>query len=776
MTFKHDIFENITKRFGTLWETIIAFNNGVTLRIKRNYARYRRSIIIFQFRIAALKTNYGKQSFAFLLFFLLFVASIYLTYSKYCQIESYFASNDLLSQLRSLFLTLGGALIGATAIAFTLIMFAMQVNIERMPYGLFRQISQDARIMLTFVATFILAFIITGFSLIPDESWVVVFLFSSIWATIVILLLFLYAFRRALLLINPIKQLAIVVKVAEKSMKQWKKISKKIAPLYGSEYPQEQDNKFTIDMNKVNFFRNFPNWTYWADQSIQQSIFIAKRYAGQGDYEVSAAALNSVAIINQYYVDTKGKTFFNNSGLLETPLSTDYFIINTLEHLRKIVKTGVSLGDEQLIEEIFRTFAKLVEVYASIDYGKTFETKAHAQLAINYLFTAVKSVVPHGMTDVLMEGSRMMGQSANILLKLDKPESIITTTNNLSLLAYAGTIDDNHMPVTITAMEQLSLLTYNLIRSTKHEIGLAAKEIRNAVKLIAEKVLTIPDIQRERKHNNYLSAYYSGLNTQSLLHSLINLANSIGNADAKNEKAKIVINNFEKWADGIYSNEKEILLLAIEKRSSFTLDIIDWIKTITNVLLVVSNSPACDDYSKEKIQRHALHIISQLSWIPDDIDTVKFIVRFDITETLFEAVVLGHNSEFPEISKKVQKHLLYWGFKAGRHNIGWAILEHSIYGLATLALSINYFTSEGLKEQIKDILGQSETPDQDIKDKAARNIRRKANNLHRDRYTSRKIEYNMTKTDTQEMKELLIDIADIISPNTASEPIPTRPF
>ncbi|MCF6216197.1 MAG: hypothetical protein L3J58_08480 [Emcibacter sp.] len=54
-------------------------------------------------------------------------------------LETYFSIHGRLSSFQTLLMTLGGSLIGATAIAFSLIMFAMQVNVERMPHGLFRK-------------------------------------------------------------------------------------------------------------------------------------------------------------------------------------------------------------------------------------------------------------------------------------------------------------------------------------------------------------------------------------------------------------------------------------------------------------------------------------------------------------------------------------------------------------------------------------------------------------------------------------------------------------
>jgi hypothetical protein len=67
-------------------------------------------------------------------------------------LESHFATEAQLGILRSLFLTLGGALIGAAAIVSSLVLFAMQVNIERMPHGLFRRLSADPRLLSAFAA------------------------------------------------------------------------------------------------------------------------------------------------------------------------------------------------------------------------------------------------------------------------------------------------------------------------------------------------------------------------------------------------------------------------------------------------------------------------------------------------------------------------------------------------------------------------------------------------------------------------------------------------
>ena len=85
-------------------------------------------------------------------------------------IEPFFQPTEKFSSLQTFFTTLGGALIGATAIAFSLIMFAMQVNVERMPHGLFRKFSTDGRLLGSFTVSFLLAIFITTMSLIPNTS------------------------------------------------------------------------------------------------------------------------------------------------------------------------------------------------------------------------------------------------------------------------------------------------------------------------------------------------------------------------------------------------------------------------------------------------------------------------------------------------------------------------------------------------------------------------------------------------------------------------------
>lgn len=679
----------------------------------------------------------------------LLISTIYFVFSFQSELESYFSPKDKLSVLRSLLLTLGGALIGAAAIAFTLIMFVMQVNVERMPYGLFHKFSKDVRIKWYFVFIFTFAIVVMSASLIVDKSLVAYAILISAWFTVFVILLFFYAYRRALLLINPIQQLISVIKVADRNMKAWDKWATRQEVIHGSD--------------RVALFTMRQYWTSTAEQAIRYAMSFAIRYAEQGDHEVSGFALGAVVKINQYYVSAKGKTFFSGTMFFDHPLTTDSFIQDTLEYLRKAVKTGVSRGDEQFIEQNFGAMGKLVEVYLTIDYCNRGGSKEHAGLAAEYLSTAVVSVIPHDMTDVLMKGTRLIGQSSQRLLVDRDPSSVSSSVKNISALAYSGIVNVKYRPVLQEAMKQLSSLTYELIRVSEYDIRFLAKEIDNSTIIVVEQFINVSDAPSGQIPDMYLGPYYSNSDKRSLSFMLDGLAKAINDKVADNVN-KRVIRNIEVWAEAVCYTKKELLLLAIEKRSSFTFYIIDWIETVADILMKISDFDVCDDIATEKLQKHASWIICTLSRIPKDRDTVAFVESCKLTVTFFEAAMKAHERWCHDISVKMQRFLLDWGFKAGMHNTGWAILENSLYGLATLALTTNTPTPEGLKVQIKNILSQPDTPDQETKDEAARVIRHTAATLRTDGLCYSEIEDQMHKVDMKKMQLLLNELSDLISP------------
>ena len=283
--------------------------------------------------------------------------------------------------------------------------------------------------------------------------------------------------------------------------------------------------------------------------------------------------------------------------------SSDGFITNTLEHMRQSVQIGISRKDEQQVEQTFRAIAGLTQIYIGIDYGDEHATRSHAHLAAGYLSSAVEVVVQHDMADVLMEGVTLLGNVAKLIVRYKEPEHIATISEKIALIACTGTVNQNYRPVTQVAVKQLAKLTFKLLRSDTGEVRFALEEVRGDVKLIARMYLKIPDTPLSSIHSAALGPYYSGTSTDTLMSWLTDMANAVSDADADNDAAKRVISHISQWADNLYSTEKELLLLAIENKSDFTLDIIHWVVHITKLLLAITNADACSEHNREEIRR-----------------------------------------------------------------------------------------------------------------------------------------------------------------------------
>jgi hypothetical protein len=524
------------------------------------------------------------------------------------------------------------------------------------------------------------------------------------------------------------------------------------------------------DLARVAYFQLNAYWTDGARQAVRYCVSFARRYAEQGDHEVSGVAMGAIIAINSAYVQTKGKTFFTYQFMVENPLTSDGFINDTLEHLRQTALIGISRGDEQQIEQTLRAFAALVRVYAGIDYSSPRASKTHAHLAAGYLTGEVERIVPHNLPDVLMEGVRLMGQCADLLLAAEGPEGIRTLAQKLGGIACCGVAREDYRPVTSTCVEQLARLSFYLLRIQARDIGAASNEIRGSMSFLAKLVLAVPDTARSGTHRSFLGPYYSATSTQSLCARLVGLVNAVAEAKADDENARQVIDNIVEWADGLYRTEKEIVLEAITRRSPFTFDMIHWISKVTSILLAVSNAPACDKRVQKDLRKHALWLISILSFVPDDIGSVQFIEAFDMTETLFEAALDAHNRDCRDIAADVAGLLIWWMFSGGQYHSGWAILERSIYGLAVLALLAEAKSAiKKLKTEIGKRLAAGGLPDQNVRDKAALEVRGRAATLYRKAHWGSSIERGMARVDHAKLKLLLEELADLVSPGTAGK-------
>lgn len=480
-------------------KVLLASVHDMTIRagkaIRRGHATIWHYAYIVQYRISVWKVRHAALALGVLLLVLIAI-SVYLSPALQVALEAHYSTEKGIEGLRSLILNLGSPLIGAAAIVTSLVLFAMQINVERMPHGLFRRLSADPKLLCAFGAAFLLAIGVAALSVVTEKSWIAIVVLAAGWGISFILVLFWYAYRRALSLINPLQQLSIVIEDARREFRVWVRRAQRATPLLEpKETPKANPSQLdsTHDVARTAYFQLNAHWTQGAKRAIRHSMSFARRYAEQGDYEISAAALNVVVGINAAYVEAKGKTFYANNPFFENPLATDGFINDTLEHLRQNAQAAIARRDEQQIEQTLQAIAALVQVYLGIDYASLIASKSHAHIAAGYLSNAVQSVVPHNMADVLLEGVRLMGRSAQLVLAQGKPDDIALLSEKIALIACTGSAREDYRPVTMEGMSQLANLTFDLLRLKKHDIHFAAGELRQDVALVAKLFLNLPD-------------------------------------------------------------------------------------------------------------------------------------------------------------------------------------------------------------------------------------------------------------------------------------------
>lgn len=678
----------------------------------------------------------------------------------------YFSHEDNFAALRSLLGGTGAALIGAAAIAFSLIVFAMQTNVERMPHGLFTQLSSDKRLLSSFLGSFLSAIAVAGMSLIPDGSWGVPAIVAAIWGITLIVLLFLFAYRRALQLINPIEQLAIMSMTAQQDLQRWSRLADNAALLLAELLPSPivaAGAELPLNTAKAKFYKINFNWNNKARQAIPYAISYAKRFAEQGDYEVTDHAFLHLKLINTAYCEAKHGTFAGSNPLFDIHGTTDGFINTSLEQLRQTMKAALAKGDERLAESTLRAIGGLYEVYLEIDYRGPNKSKHHALIASSYMVSAVKTIIPHNMPDLMMEGIRLMGRASRIALDHTSPTEIISIAQAIATLSYIGAANPSHQPVTLTAFEQLADLTYDLLIKGKHDIHDPILQLRSAVTEAAKMFLNTPDTPLSSMHRSTLGPYFSCTSGSSFRGKFTLLVKQLLGAPVEDAHASEIIDNIETWAEQIYIPQKELLLIAIDKRSSFTFDAIDWVIGVAQMLNELSNAPACSEHAQDKLRTHAVRLVSTLSWLPDERESVIFTQNHNLSEGLFEAALDGYRQNFLAFYEACKELLMGWAKKGGKYETGWGVLETTVEAL--IALAIEEGTPEAmatLKIKLRQMLASEGAPSLEIRTRAATNLVDNANKLRRaSGFWS--IDRTLARQDNVTVREALIEMAGIIN-------------
>ena len=698
-------------------------------------------------------------------------ASAYLSPALQPFLDAWLSDPAAVDGLRNLVLNTGIALIGAVAIVTSLVLFAMQVNIERMPHGLFRRLSADRRLLGAFALAFSLALALATLSTVVDQATLAYVVVSTLWGVLLIVLLFLYAYRRALVLVNPAQQLRILLNDTEREFAVWARHAERTMPLYGDDdddddadragVPSPADGR-THDVSRTVYFELYTHWTHGAERALAHAMSFARRYAEQGDYEVSAVALQTVADINEAYINVKGKTFYARSFLLDLPQSTDAFINATLEALRRDLRAAVARRDERQIEQLLRAIAGLVALYLRIDYSDPRASPSHASLAARYLSDGVQQLLPHDMVDVVLEGQRLMGQCALGFIRVGHPTEMLSVSEKIALVACVGCAKEGSRSVTMEAMNQFVQISFTLLLSKKRDLAFAFRRLRRDVDSVSNRLLAVPDQPLSSVHSTFLAPYYSMTSMQGLYVRLGQLVESLGPQPSDDAPTQSVIANIDQWAAGLHDSVRTLLLCTLAAKSHFTFHLTPWIVAVTDILLAASGLPACSAHSREQLRSHAGRLIGTLDSVPGDEDTVSFVEGCRLTDLLLEAAVKARYRGCDDAAAQISLLLLSWTFKGGRYFTGMGVLERGLCACAVLALE--HGGVDGLMAAVGFRVHPDRAPAREVLDDAARELRHRAARLPEAGHWSSAIDHSVGDTDHAVLAPLLREIADILSP------------
>ena len=674
--------------------------------------------------------------------------------------------------LRGLISTVGAAMIGATAIAASFILFALQVNVERLPQGLFRHFSSDRKLIGSVALSLLIAIAGTTLSLIADAGHIATIVLTAVLALLLNLRILYFAYQRSLLLVDPIQQLQLIYsRMARYLQKTSSRLDTMSMLVELEEDPPTRHIESKFDTRRATVLKANPNWTAGVTKTVGQAVAYARRAGENGDLEVSAAALSMIINLNAAYVQTKGRTFFSNQLLIDNPLVTDGVFNETLENLRRLSAVALTRRDELQLEQILNTMAALVSVLCRIEYPNDHDSKSHSLLAAGYLESAVEAILPSRLTDTVMRGLQAMGRSSSHLVFASASQEAVSLIQKIASIGCLGAVEPDQKPITLVAMEELRDITLKMLLSEEHDPGYALRRLRDSVSSVARTFLRTPDTIFGG-HSAYLAPYYSLTTQTSLCSALTQLANALAEREAGDAKASLVIDHLEIWANRLFDSQKELLLLSVEKRSPFFFDIAHWIAHVSEVLLFVAAAPAAREHASGELRKHALWLASTLSWIPTDVASAKFVEGWSHRDNLTDLALKCRSHREEEAYQAVERTMFKWALEAGRHHTGWDTLGQWLLAVAGLALtSGDENDAIMLKDRLTTKLTLPDAPNQELRDRAARCLRETATEVRQREFEIDRVRQLLSSGDDAATRLLLTELADILSPGTKDDPV-----
>jgi hypothetical protein len=608
--------------------------------------------------------------------------------------------------LSDLVLNIGTAFIGSSVIAMSFIVFAMQINIERLPYKLFCHFSKDKKFFRTFIALLYATIFLSVLSIFLDHAskiFIIIFLVVIVICIICIPFFFWHLYLRSLDLINPIKQLNILESAQDAKIQEWANcISQKMDLFNKSTEISSKDYMISVMGEYVDFISSIV-------QMVEGLIALAKHNARHGDYDLVSKALAVIVKINSSYLQIKNNLChkYHCSDLMQMEGKGIFFYIrNAIDQY-----TEEAIADNSSKAEIVPLLSSLAELMKACSIIEPFKYRR------NYIFLlygdfdrAVKALENKGRWDLVGESQNFLGEAVKIFTQMECFFQTLIACQ--SMVSVAERARKNQRPIVVwyVLVELSSIMTVLLkyqgqIDENDHDKAYSVVIIDTG--MLIDKLATLLLDEESSllffpltSDSTLKPLYYciDSTNPNCFIGTLHNIAKMFC-ASENQKQSSLFERNITLFAHSL-TQSNAFLKKAIQYPRHVLLktylahEIIQWILTVVTILFNVYQKSTYQPRI-DVLKKASMLLLSLLEALPDNEDTNTNCFNETLSGLLFNLIHQAKQYQDQNILRILEKIFLDWTFrdKGFEENKKWLI------GLAAIFFDANSVSLQNLKNR-----------------------------------------------------------------------------
>lgn len=587
-------------------------------------------------------------------------------------------------QLKAISLTIGGGLLGFTAIVFSLLLFSLQANLQRLRYLDFYRFSADKQILgyLLFCLIISLSIIVTSLFIVDGYSGQYATL--MLWAVVLFIFLLFFSYKRSIQLINPIEQVELIASEVSSNLGRWgKAIERKI---------RTEDPPTIESLTNKNF--NSQRWELCKSNPMhQQSVInsidslcaMTKVYTELNDYIVARNTLKKAVYIIDKYIQFRQNTFIEGSPYMRTSIESEPVFDHVLSKIAYSASEAIKANDKEWVDICFDVYSQLAQVLNFYNVQHGYRLGQQIDYAIHYFTSSVKDSIHLKNNDVMINASSAVGRLATGLLETASHGNIQPLDESLRLLGSLS-IANGDVTVINDVMRRYGDIAFLLILNEDSKVETAIQSISKSIHSLGRLYLN------QEKMTSFdlgiVNGFY-GFGENSLSDRLAKQA-SILSSDPDKYRSLVtsLIKGICLWLKLTFNDRGELYKLDQEKNLVLFHYLYSLSETMLKILLELTDEKT-DCQLRYDVYEVVNREIIALCEIREDKEVLRRIDTYGFMSSLFN---LHHLIDSSDTISFLVDNILKVGFNAASINCDHGLLAKSI--CASAIISVNNESSQ----------------------------------------------------------------------------------